>query len=298
MCDDPRHHGRIRIKNTFVEVSDSDTDDCLPGRPSLRESSAPAPEARGGQPRGSHTRGEPPPAGLARGGSAAEEGAGEWPHSAPASRQHSGAGSGAPEGSPASRRAVLQLLKVGSSGAAEGEADDESPHRIQDPLDAGFGGAGAAAAASWPERHVQIEPGAQNGSVHEPLGGQQSLTLGDALRSLMQEDVGCLFLARGVNALGFESEELLTSHYSGYGRVRRVLVVHSKARCWSGGTLSARTRLRPGSMAFVVMEDADVVERIVREVGSEQTVAGKRIRVERFERSTLAESGGASASSG
>jgi len=259
MWDGPRHHRRTRIKNTFIEVSDSDSDDGLPGRPSLRASSAPGPETRGQplpRPREAQAPGEPPPGGLVRGGSAA-----------------------------------------GSSRAAEGEAG-ESPHHAPDPLDGGLGVAGVAAAASRPERDAQIEPGAQNSSTFEPRVSPQSLTLGEAVRALMQEDAGCMFLVRGVNALGFESEELLRSHYSGYGQVRRVLVVHSKARCWSGGTLSSRTRLRPGSMAFVVMEDPDVVERIIYQVGREQTVAGKRVRVERFERSTFVESGGASTSLG
>ena len=78
------------------------------------------------------------------------------------------------------------------------------------------------------------------GGVCEARDGQQQ-TLGEAVQALMQEDTGCSFLVRGVNALGLESEELLRSHYSGYGRVRRVLVVHSGARCWAGnGALSAR----------------------------------------------------------
>ena len=117
------------------------------------------------------------------------------------------------------------------------------------------------------------------------------------MRALMQEDEGCVFLVRGTNGLGYESEELLRSHYSGYGRIRRVLVVHCKARCWAGnGALSTRTRLRPGNMAFVVMEDPDVVERILHQAGREQAVAGKRVRVERFQRCRWAESGGAPAS--
>lgn len=241
-------HRRFRITNTFIEVSDSDSDDGLPGRLSLRASSAPRPETRGPplpRPRGAQAQGEPPPGGLARGGSAA-----------------------------------------GSGMAAEAGG---SPHDALDPVDSGLAGAGVASAASWPERDAQVEPGAQSSSTSETHASDQSLTMGEAVRALTQEDTGCLFLVRRVNALGFESEELLRSHYSSYGRVRRVLVVHSRSRCWSGsGTLSSRMRLRPGSMAFVVMEDPVVVERIICQVGREQTVAGKRVRVERFARSTFA----------
>lgn len=169
----------------------------------------------------------------------------------------------------------------------------ESPDPGQDQ----FGGAGAAAAASCPERDTQIERSAHDSGVDKPRGGhrQQSFTMGDVMQALLQEDPLCVFTARGVNALGFESEELLGSHYSNYGRVRRVLIAHSKAKVGSS-TTSTRTRLRPGSIGFVVMEDAHSARRICQ-AGREQTVAGKRVRVERFERVKGAERGGASTGS-
>jgi hypothetical protein len=98
------------------------------------------------------------------------------------------------------------------------------------------------------------------------------------LRALADEHPHCVFIARRCHTLGFQSEELLAQHYSKFGQVRRVLVMPSTVKCSLKNTAK---RVRPGSIGFIVMADAESVERILQE-GGEQTVAGKGITVGRF----------------
>jgi hypothetical protein len=106
-------------------------------------------------------------------------------------------------------------------------------------------------------------------------------TLGMHLAQLQEEMPECVFIARHIGGMGFQSQDLLESHFKQFGKVERVLVAHSKVKPFRRpGTHS---RIRPGSLGFVVMEKKESVDYILT-LGSEQIVAGFRICVERFEK--------------
>jgi len=105
-------------------------------------------------------------------------------------------------------------------------------------------------------------------------------TLGMHLTELQGEDPRCVFIVRRVSSMGFQSQELLATHFSQWGMVTRVLVAHSKVkpfRC--SGNLP---RIRPGSLGFVVMDSVKSVKNILA-AGKEQMVADCLISVEPFE---------------
>lgn len=108
-------------------------------------------------------------------------------------------------------------------------------------------------------------------------------SMGDLLTMLNGEDPLKVFIVRGIDALGVDSHELLASYYWDYGSIERVLVPHSKvtAKLYRSEKTVTRSRVRPGSMGFVVMADRKSVERILQ-AGGQQVVAGKCIRVEPF----------------
>ncbi|CAK0834654.1 unnamed protein product [Prorocentrum cordatum] len=103
--------------------------------------------------------------------------------------------------------------------------------------------------------------------------------MGSHMRSLQGEDPQRMLVARRCHTLGFDSAEILTSHFSQFGRVSKVLVAHSKVRPRRDCVHSARTR--PGSIAFVLMADAAAIEGIWQS-GGVQMVAGRWISIEPF----------------
>jgi hypothetical protein len=110
---------------------------------------------------------------------------------------------------------------------------------------------------------------------------QRKETLGMHLTDMQTEDPRCVFIVRRITSMGFQSQELLTMHYSRYGEVSRVLVAHSKVKPFRNNP-TAQPRIRPGSLGFVVMKTAESVELILA-AGKDQTVAGVAICVQRFE---------------
>lgn len=106
-------------------------------------------------------------------------------------------------------------------------------------------------------------------------------TIGMHLTQLQNEDPKCVFIARRVSGMGFQSQDILARHFGEYGKVLQVLVAHSKVKPFRRP--GAQSRIRPGSLGFIVMADPQSVERILA-VGMEQTVCGCRISVEPFEK--------------
>ncbi|CAK0890438.1 unnamed protein product, partial [Prorocentrum cordatum] len=119
----------------------------------------------------------------------------------------------------------------------------------------------------------------------EPARRQLALefdSIGAQLKMLEEEeDPGRVLVARRCHALGFESEQLLVNHCSQFGRVSRVLVMHSRVKQKHKPT--GPVRLRPGSIGFIVMAEAEGAERVLQ-AGAEQTVAGRRLEVGPFRR--------------
>lgn len=113
------------------------------------------------------------------------------------------------------------------------------------------------------------------------LHADKKSTLGMHLTQLQTEDPKCVFIARRINGMGFQSKDVLSAHYEQYGRVLKVLVAHSKVKPFR--RQGAQSRIRPGSLGFIVMDSPQSVEKILAH-GANQTVAGHNISVERFEK--------------
>jgi len=164
-----------------------------------------------------------------------------------------------------------------------------------------------AARAQTRTNHVRKKPSHKSGgwSNDEPEEATQSSsppssstekdkrsTLGMHLTQLQPEDPRCVFITRRINGMGFQSKDVLTAHYEQFGKVLKVLVAHSKVKPFrrQGG---AQSRIRPGSLGFIVMDSPESVEKVLA-VGTHQTVAGHKISVERFERIAKPEDAGQS----
>eukprot|EP00930_Biecheleria_cincta_P069500 TRINITY_DN57238_c0_g1_i1.p1 TRINITY_DN57238_c0_g1~~TRINITY_DN57238_c0_g1_i1.p1 ORF type:complete len:823 (-),score=140.48 TRINITY_DN57238_c0_g1_i1:211-2679(-) len=149
-----------------------------------------------------------------------------------------------------------------------------------------------ASPASWNDSDHQWQDQDMSSAVAKKKVNQKSpavdahmdkkkSTLGMHLHQLQDEMPECVFIARHIGGMGFQSQDLLESHFRQFGKVERVLVAHSKVKPFRRpGTHS---RIRPGSLGFVVMEKKESVDCILA-LGCEQVVAGHRICVERFEK--------------
>mmetsp|Transcript_18332 Transcript_18332/g.33224 ORF Transcript_18332/g.33224 Transcript_18332/m.33224 type:complete len:674 (+) Transcript_18332:102-2123(+) len=140
-----------------------------------------------------------------------------------------------------------------------------------------------ACAQSIMEDSLEIDSAGDMASAGSP-GDGKVFTLQAHLTALQSEDPRRVFIARRIGRMGFRSEEVLAAHYSRYGQVERVLVAHSKVKPFR--SMGNQPRIRPGSLGFIVMENAECVERIL-EAGLEQVVNGHHIHVESFKRNSV-----------
>jgi hypothetical protein len=115
------------------------------------------------------------------------------------------------------------------------------------------------------------------------------------LQALLNEDPATVFIARRINKLGFSSAEYLRTHFRFYGEVKNVYVSHSRVKVnlpknFRGERRSSdtRQRLRPASLAFVVMESADATARILAD-GPEHVINGLTVLMQAFQRRERAE---------
>lgn len=106
----------------------------------------------------------------------------------------------------------------------------------------------------------------------------------DSLRTLLGSldgiDPSRIFAVRKVQCLGFDAAKAVRAHYESFGPVEQVLFAHSHVL---SPCQQYVRRVRPSSLAFVVMVNAADVETALA-VGPEQCVAGAQVMVERFER--------------
>lgn len=131
---------------------------------------------------------------------------------------------------------------------------------------------GSADASQKHSQDLQASRVDNNGSPPESLHTHLS-----ELQNQLAETV---FIARRIGRMNFQSQEILTNHYSQYGTVVRVLVTHSKVKPYRG--YGTQPRVRPGNFGFVIMDSPESVARILS-AGPEQVVAGHRIRVEQYQ---------------
>lgn len=125
-------------------------------------------------------------------------------------------------------------------------------------------------------------------------------TMKAQLELLRLEDPATVFIARGINKLGFSSPKILRAHFSRFGKVKGVYISHSRVKSMhrGGGEYSATEahwRLRAAPLGFVVMKSSEATARILAE--GEQDVNGVVVRLSPFHRYDEKESGSGSGSS-
>lgn len=132
------------------------------------------------------------------------------------------------------------------------------------------------------DARAQTQQASDRQRKQEPRpGARQAQTLSTSLQMLSNEDPSCLFIVRRINKLRFKAARKLKQHFSSYGSVVRVLVAHSTVH--QHGDPQSHTRRRPSSLGFVHMASPDAVIKVLA-VGTEHSVDGSLIRVQRFER--------------
>ncbi|CAE6957888.1 unnamed protein product [Symbiodinium sp. CCMP2592] len=141
---------------------------------------------------------------------------------------------------------------------------------------------------------LNVEPEATPSSPPSSSDRDKKSTLGMHLTQLQSEDPRCVFITRRINGMGFQSKDVLSAFYGQYGKVVKVLVAHSKVKPFR--RQGAQSRIRPGSLGFIVMDSPEAVEKILA-VGTNQKVAGHMISVEPFERIAKPQDAGQSADS-
>jgi hypothetical protein len=104
-------------------------------------------------------------------------------------------------------------------------------------------------------------------------------TLRQHIRDLSVKNVSKILTVRKINHLGFKSPELLRAHFSQYGVVDMVRVAHSRV------VTGSNTRVRPGSLGFVVMKTEAGVQAAM-DAGEKQMVGSynqRQVTLRRFD---------------
>jgi len=116
----------------------------------------------------------------------------------------------------------------------------------------------------------------QNASKNESAMGGGSLR--QDLEMLRTCDPDCVMIVRKIKKLGFESPTILTQHFQKYGEVKAVNVAHSHVKPTAK---RPNGRVRPAALGFVVMSDANGVEKALA-AGEIQEVSGVMIEMSHF----------------
>jgi len=109
--------------------------------------------------------------------------------------------------------------------------------------------------------------------------GSESMKLAGVLGILDTEDDSCILIVRRISKLGFAAQNALTAFFSGFGPVKRVLLLPSRGK--------GDTRNRPASMGFVVMASSNDCSKAVQ--SGHYKVLDVDIQVQRFVRNTRIE---------
>lgn len=122
-------------------------------------------------------------------------------------------------------------------------------------------------------------------------------TMKTQLELLRLEDPATVFIARGINKLGFSSPKILRAHFRRFGKVKGVYISHSRVKSMhrGGGEYSATEahwRLRAAPLGFIVMKSAEATAQILAE--GDQDVNGVLVRLQPFHRYDEKESGSGS----
>lgn len=105
-------------------------------------------------------------------------------------------------------------------------------------------------------------------------------TLSSHLMEVSAEDPACVFVARQLHRLGFQSREKLRQHFSQYGKVLRVLVADKRVKAFPG--VNTQRKTRPGGLGLILMKNAASVRKILSD-GQEQYVYGQKVLIQPYE---------------
>lgn len=94
-------------------------------------------------------------------------------------------------------------------------------------------------------------------------------------------DIECVLTIRKIHKLGLDSADLLREHFSRFGEVDRVMLLPSRPKS-HGGAGAATVKVRPASMAFVVMRSRQPA--IIARLDEVHFVEGFPIQVQKFRR--------------
>jgi hypothetical protein len=112
------------------------------------------------------------------------------------------------------------------------------------------------------------------------------LILAQGLSELEDEDANCVIYLRGIHRFGFNSESILRQHFEQYGHIKKVFF--SNAHQKPAGSRNARVRIRPSSIALILMSNAEEVSKALS-AGDIQDVNGVQITARKFVRKEVNE---------
>jgi len=187
--------------------------------------------------------------------------------------------------------AVSNTCLACKHGSAETRGFEARARLASPVLDSREGSAGDPATGALFEHGVKMGTFSSHLlRVHEavstpgsfPDHDENSSAMSDYLRLLEEENVRCVLMVRRISRLGFQSDDILATHNSRFGQVKRVLVPRSKVKSQFSRRREIAFRIRPGSLGFIAMEESLNVDRILR-AGRDQIAAGLSIVVEPFQ---------------
>jgi len=117
---------------------------------------------------------------------------------------------------------------------------------------------------------------------------ENGFNLASLLQVLDEVDEACVLTVRKIHKLGLNSAQILREHFSQYGEIDRVMLLPSRpksspnAQCTMQATLSLHGKVRPASMAFVVMRSRQPA--IVARLNEIHIIEGHPIQVQKFKR--------------
>ena len=110
---------------------------------------------------------------------------------------------------------------------------------------------------------------------------ENAFSLATLLKVLeLEVDLECVLTIRKIHKLGVCSADMLRQHFSQFGEVERVMLLPSRPKS-HGGTVS-QNKIRPASMAFVVMRSRQPA--IIARLNEVHTIEGFPIQVQKFRR--------------
>jgi hypothetical protein len=96
----------------------------------------------------------------------------------------------------------------------------------------------------------------------------------------LEVDTECVLTVRKIHKLGLNSASILREHFSRYGEVERVMLLPSRPKSAPGGVAVGTIKVRPASMAFVVMRSRQPA--IIARLQEVHYVDGYPIQVQKF----------------